>query len=78
MIDMIYNCRQADLTVATASADWNSLCMRLENTMNVEQVEMLHDLLDIQSAVTAEKVRSSYKEGFKDGVRLMQGVQNYS
>ena len=28
--------------------------------------------------ITAEKVRSSYKEGFKDGVRLMQGVQNYS
>ena len=65
MIDMIYNCRQADLTVTTASADWNSLCMRLENTMNVEQVEMLHDLLDIQSAVTAEKVRSSYKKDSK-------------
>ncbi len=48
-----------------------------EHKGDVEQVEMLHDLLDIQSAVTAEKVRSSYKEGFKDGVRLMQGVQNY-
>ncbi len=75
MIDMIYNCRQADLKVATASEDWNLLCMRLENTMNVEQVEILHDLLDIQSAIMADEMRSAYKEGFKDGAKMMIEVQ---
>ena len=65
MIDMI-------LPTVTASEEWNTLCMR---TLNEEQIDMLHMLLDMQSATATDEMRAAYKVGFKDGVALMREVQ---
>ena len=64
MIDMI-------LPTVTASEEWNTLCMR---TLNEEQIDMLHMLLDMQSATATDEMRAAYKVGFKDGVALMREV----
>lgn len=74
MLDMIYNCRQGELPTAEASEEWNTLCMRLEDTLNEEQIDMLHKFLDCVSDTAGFEKRSAYKAGFKDGVALMKEV----
>ena len=75
MLDMIYNCLQGELPTAEASEEWNALCMRLEDTLNDEQIDMLHKLLDCVSDTAGFEMRVAYKAGFKDGVALMKEVQ---
>ena len=75
MLDMIYNCRQGELPTAEASEEWNTLCMRFEDTLNEEQINMLHKLLDCVSDTAGVEMRAAYKAGFKDGVALMKEVQ---
>ena len=76
MLDMIYNCRQGELPTAETLEKWNTLCMRLEDTLNEEQIEMLHKLLDCVSDTAAAEMRAAYKVGFKDGVALMNEINS--
>ena len=75
MFDMIYNCRQGELPTAEASEEWNTLCTRLEDTLNDEQIDMLHKLLDCMSDTAGFEMRAAYKAGFNDGVTLIKIVQ---
>ena len=75
MIDEIYNCRQGELPTVKASEEWVELSTRLESTLNEEQIEMLHTLLDMQSDSAAYEMRAAYKIGFKDGVVLITEIK---
>lgn len=75
MLDMIYNCRQGELPTVETSEEWIELSTRLESTLNEEQIEMLHKLLDCVSDTAAAEMRAAYKIGFKDGITLMKEVQ---
>ena len=76
MLDMIYNCRQGELPKVETSEEWIELSTRLESTLNEEQIEMLHKLLDCLSDTAAAEMRATYKVGFKDGAVMMQEIQN--
>lgn len=75
MIDKIYNYRHGELPTAEASEEWIDLSTRLESTLNEEQIEMLHKLLDCVSDTAAAEMRAAYKAGFKDGAALIKEVQ---
>lgn len=74
MLDKIYNCRQGELPTAEASEKWVELSTRPESTLNEEQIEMLHKLLDCVSDTAAAEMRAAYKVGFKDGMTLIRGT----
>lgn len=76
MLDMIYNCRQGELPTAKASEEWIELSTRLESTLNEEQIELLHKLLDCVSETAATEMRTAYKAGFKDAISLMNDIRN--
>ena len=50
------------------------LSTRPESTLNEEQIEMLHKLLDCVSDTAAAEMRAAYKIGFKDGMTLIRGT----
>ena len=74
MIDEIYNCRQGNLLTVPMSAEWETLCIKFEETLTDEQPTMFHKLCDLQSATAADDARTAYKAGFKDGMALMVEV----
>lgn len=75
MIDEIYNYRQSNMPTVEFSAEWSKLCIPFEESLTVEQLITFHKLLDIQSETSADDARTAYKAGFKDGVTLMQEIQ---
>lgn len=75
MIDEIYNYRQGNITTERFSDEWNKLCIPFEESLAEEQLIIFHKLLDIQSETSADEARTAYKAGFKDGVALMNEVQ---
>ena len=75
MIDAMYNYRQSEIHSAEFSDEFNKLCIPFENSLNGDQIDMFHKLLDIQSTASADEMRAAYKAGFKDGVALMTEVQ---
>lgn len=74
MIDEIYNYRQGNLLTVPMSTEWETLCIKFEETLTDEQLTMFHKLCDLQSATSADEARTAYKAGFKDGVALMSEV----
>lgn len=76
MIDMIYNLRVGDIHAAVFSDEFNRLCIPFENSLNEEQIEVFHKILDCVSGTAAAEMRAAYKVGFKDGVALMKKVQD--
>ena len=46
-----------------------------EDSLNEEQIDVFHKLLDCVSNTAAAEMRAAYKAGFKDGVDLMREVQ---
>lgn len=74
MLDMIFNCQQGELPTVETSEEWIELSTRLESTLNEEQIEMLHKLLDCVSNTAAAEMRTAYKVGFKDGAVLTREV----
>ena len=76
MIDMIYNLRVGDIHAAVFSDEVNRLCIPFENSLNEEQIEVFHKILDCVSETAAAEMRAAYKVGFKDGVALMKKVQD--
>lgn len=75
MIDEIYNYRQGNLLAVPMSEEWETLCIKFEEMLTEEQLKMFHKLCDLQSATSADEARTAYKAGFKDGVTLMQEIQ---
>ena len=76
MIDMNYNLRVGDIHAAVFSDEFNRLCIPFENSLNEEQIEVFHKILDCVSETAAAEMRAAYKVGFKDGVALMKKVQD--
>ena len=75
MIDALYNYRQGDIHSTEFSNDFNKLCIPFEDSLSEEQIDVFHKILDCVSDTSAADMRAAYKTGFKDGVRLMQEVQ---
>ena len=75
MIDALYNYRQGEIHSAEFSDELNKLCIPFENSLNEEQIEVFHKILDCVSDTAAAEMRAAYKVGFKDGVTLMREVQ---
>ena len=75
MIDMIYNLRVGDIHSAEFSDEFNKLCIPFENSLNEEQIDVFHKILDCMSDTTASEMRAAYKVGFKNGAALMKEVQ---
>ena len=71
MIDEIYNYRKGNLLTVPMSAEWETLCIKFEETLTDEQLTMFHKLCDLQSASAADDMRAAYKAGFKDGATVM-------
>ena len=76
MIDIIYNLRVGDIHSAEFSDEFNKLCISFENSLNEEQIDVFHKILDCVSDTVAAEMRSAYKVGFKDGVALMKEIQD--
>lgn len=76
MIDMIYNLRAGDIHAAEFSDEFNKLCIPFENSLNEEQIEVFHKILDCVSETAADEMRSAYKVGFKDGAAMIQAIQD--
>jgi len=75
MIDMIYNLRVGDIHSGEFSDEFNKLCIPFENSLNEEQIDVFHKILDCVSDTAATEMRAAYKVGFNDGVALMREVQ---
>ncbi|MCR5122664.1 MAG: hypothetical protein K6B74_09625 [Ruminococcus sp.] len=75
MIDAMYNYRQGDIHVAEFSDEFNKLRIPFENSLNEEQIDVFHKILDCVSDTAAVEMRAAYKVGFKDGVALMREIQ---
>ena len=75
MIDAMYNYRQGEIHSAEFSDEINQLCIPFENSLNEEQIDVFHKILDCVSDTAAAEMRAAYKVGFKDGVALMREVQ---
>lgn len=76
MIDMIYNLLVWDIHAAEFSDEFNKLCIPFENSLNEEQIEVFHKILDCVSETAADEMRSAYKVGFKDGAAMIQEIQD--
>ncbi|MGN0632134.1 MAG: hypothetical protein ACI4JN_12490 [Ruminococcus sp.] len=75
MIDALYNYRQGDIHSAEFSDEFNKLCIPFEHSLNEEQFDIFHKILDCVSDTAAE-IRVAYKVGFKDGMALMTELQD--
>lgn len=76
MIDMIYNLLVGDIHAAEFSDVFNKLCIPFENSLNEEQIDVFHKILDCVSDTAADEMRSAYKVGFKDGAAMIQEIQD--
>lgn len=76
MIDMIYNLRVGDIHAAEFYDEFNKLCIPFENSLNEEQIEVFHKILDCVSDTSAAEMRAAYKVGFKDGAAMIQEIQD--
>ena len=76
MIDAMYNYRQGEIHSAEFSDDFNKLCIPFEDSLSEEQIYVFHKLLDCVSETAAAEISAAYKVGFKDGVALMQEIQD--
>ncbi len=72
MIDAMYNYRQVEIHSAEFSDEFNKLCIPFENSLNEEQIEVFHKILDCVSDTAADEMRSAYK----DGAAMMQEIQD--
>ena len=75
MIDAMVGCRQSEIHSAEFLDDFNKLCIPFENSLNEEQIDVFHKILDCVSETAADEMRSAYKVGFKDGATMMQEIQ---
>ena len=55
---------------------WGKLCIPLEDSLNEEQIDVFHKILDCVSETAAAEMRAAYKVGFKDGATMMQEIQD--
>jgi hypothetical protein len=71
----LYNYRQGDIHAAEFSDEFNKLCIPFENSLNEDQIDVFHKILDCVSNTAADEMRAAYKVGLKDAVALMREVQ---
>ena len=76
MIDAMLGYRQGEIHSAEFSDDFNKLCIPFEDSLSEEQIDVFHKILDCVSNTAAAEMRAAYKVGFKDGVALMQEIQD--
>ena len=75
MIDAMLGYRQGEIHSAEFSDEFNKLCIRFEDSLSEEQIDVFHKILDSVSDTAAAEMRAAYKVGFKDGAALIREVQ---
>lgn len=75
MIDEIYNSRIGSIKTGRSSDEWEKTAIAFAESLTEEQAITFHKLCDLQSETAADEMRAAYKAGFKDGVALMEEVQ---
>ena len=75
MIDAMYNYRQGEIHSAEFSDEFNKLSIPFEYSLNKEQIDVFHKILDCVSETAAAEMRAAYKVGFKDSLTLMKEIQ---
>ena len=76
MIDRIYNLRVGDIHATEFSDEFNKLCISFEKSLNEEQIDVFHKILDCVSETADAEMRTTYKVGFKDGATMIQEIQD--
>ena len=76
MIDAMLGYRQGEIHSAEFSDEFNKLCIPFEDSLSEEQINVFHKILDCVSDTAAAEMRTTYKVGFKDGVIMMQEIQD--
>ena len=76
MIDALYNYRQGEIHSAEFSDEFNALCIPFEDSLNEEQIDVFHKILDCVRETAAAEMRAAYKVGFKDSANMMQEIQD--
>ena len=76
MIDAMLGYRQGEIHSAEFSDEWGKLCIPFEDSLSEEQIDIFNQILDCVSETAAAEMRAAYKVGFKDGVALMQEIQD--
>ena len=61
MIDVIYNYRQGDIH----ADEFNKFSIPFENSLDKEQIDVFHKILDCVSDTAATEMRAAYKVGFR-------------
>ncbi|MDD6060081.1 MAG: hypothetical protein PUB97_06820 [Ruminococcus sp.] len=74
MIDEIYNSRIGAIKTYKTSDEWEKLAIQFEKSLTEEQTIMFHILCNLQSETAADEMRAAYKVGLKDGIMLMNEV----
>ena len=64
------------LDVAAFSDEFNALCIPFEDSLSEEQIDVFYRILDCVSETASPEMRAAYKFGFKDGVTMMQEIQD--
>lgn len=65
-----------NIHAAEFSDEFNNLCIPFENSLSEEQIDVFHKILDCLSDTAAAEMSAAYKVGFKDGVTMMQEIQD--
>lgn len=71
MIDIICNLRVGDIHTAEFSDEFNKLCIPFEDSLNEEQIDVFHKILDCVSDTAVAEMRAAYKVG----VAMMREIQ---
>lgn len=74
MIDEIYNSRLGEIKTRHISDEWEKTAIAFEESLTEEQEILFHKLCDLQSETAADEMRTAYKLGFRDGVKIMLEV----
>ena len=59
MIDAMLGYRQDEIHSAEFSDEWGKLCIPFENSLNEEQIDTFHKILDCVSETAAAEMRSA-------------------
>ena len=61
MIDMLYNLRVGDIHPDEFLDEFSKLRIPFENSLNEEEIDVFHKILDCVSNTAAYEMRSTYK-----------------
>ena len=75
MIEVMYKYRYEIFCKGIFSDEFNEIGVPFEMSLNKEQVQTFHKIIDYITAANAAQTKDAYTMGFKDGAAMMKEVQ---